>query len=186
VKGGVVRGMYRAYTILFCRLVYQRQPNPVWGYSVRGVYPLLMSHDSVHLDQVEDFIWHKHVPSKISIFVWRLFHDRFPTKANLVARNIISLDAHFCVFGCGGVKSTHHLFFSCITFGSFWSLVRSWIGVLLANCNNFLLILFNLFRGRWIVCATLLFTAYLAPLCLCGMNAIIDYSKIKRITYLGC
>jgi hypothetical protein len=29
VKGGVVRGMYRAYTILFCRLVYQRQPNPV-------------------------------------------------------------------------------------------------------------------------------------------------------------
>jgi hypothetical protein len=79
-------------------------------------------------EAAEDLLWHKHVPLKVSIFVWRLLRDRLPTKINLVNRSIISSEDHFCTSGCGGVESTQHLFLSCITFGSLWALVQSWIG----------------------------------------------------------
>jgi hypothetical protein len=65
---------------------------------------------------------------KVSIFAWCLLRDRLLTKANLVARGIISPEVHFCVSGCGGVESTQHLFLSCSAFSSLWALVRSWIG----------------------------------------------------------
>ncbi|GAU39488.1 hypothetical protein TSUD_279090 [Trifolium subterraneum] len=41
------------------------------------------------------------VPLKVSIFAWRLLRD---TKANLMARGIITPEDHFCVSGCGGVE----------------------------------------------------------------------------------
>ncbi|MCI29954.1 hypothetical protein A2U01_0051163, partial [Trifolium medium] len=53
---------------------------------------------------------------------------RLPTKENLVTRGILPSAAHYCVSGCGGVESTQHLFLSCSTFGSLWSLVSSLIG----------------------------------------------------------
>jgi hypothetical protein len=65
---------------------------------------------------------------KVFILVWCLLRDRLPTKTNLVARGIISLEVHFCVSGCGGIESARHLFLSCSTFCSLWALVRSWIG----------------------------------------------------------
>jgi hypothetical protein len=67
-------------------------------------------------------------PLKVFIFAWRLLRDRLPTKANLVAQGIISLNAHYFVSGCGDVESTQHLFISCSFFGSMWPLVWSWIG----------------------------------------------------------
>ncbi|MCI30393.1 70 kDa peptidyl-prolyl isomerase, partial [Trifolium medium] len=106
----------------------QWQSDPATGYSVRGAYQLLTSQDSIILNEAEDLIWHKQVPLKVSIFAWRLLRDRLPTKANLVTRGIISMEAHFCVAGCGGIESAQHLFFTCGTFGSLWSSVRSWIG----------------------------------------------------------
>ncbi|MCI46876.1 glutamate-gated kainate-type ion channel receptor subunit GluR5, partial [Trifolium medium] len=65
----------------------------------------------------------------VSIFAWRLLRDRLPTKANLVIRGILSSETHFCESGCGAVESTQHLFLSCSTFGSLWTLVRSWIAL---------------------------------------------------------
>ena len=76
----------------------------------------------------EDLVWHRQVPLKVSIFAWRLLRDRLPTKSNLVARGIISPEAHFCVSGCGGIETAQHIFLSCSTFASLWGLVRSWIG----------------------------------------------------------
>jgi hypothetical protein len=72
---------------------------------------------------------------KASIFAWRLLRDRLPTKTNLVARGIISLEAHVCVSSCGGIESAQHLFLSCITFGSLWALVRFWIGFSAADTH---------------------------------------------------
>jgi len=54
------------------------------GYFVRGVYQLLAFQESYTLNAVADLIWHNHVSLKVFIFVWRLFRDRLPTKANLV------------------------------------------------------------------------------------------------------
>ncbi|KAK2436694.1 hypothetical protein QL285_021667 [Trifolium repens] len=107
---------------------WQWQPDPDIGYTVRGAYHLLTSQDSVPLDAVATLVWHHHVPLKVSIFAWRLLRDRLPTKANLVTRGILHIAAHTCVSGCGEVESAHHLFLSCSTFGSVWTLVHSWIG----------------------------------------------------------
>ncbi|GAU41062.1 hypothetical protein TSUD_284320 [Trifolium subterraneum] len=79
------------------------------------------------MDDADKLIWHPQVPLKVSIFTWRLLRDRLPTKTNLVTRDILSPAAHFCVSSCGAADSAHHLFISCNTFGSLWTLVCSWI-----------------------------------------------------------
>ncbi|KAK2421560.1 hypothetical protein QL285_032176 [Trifolium repens] len=98
------------------------------GYSVRDTYQVLTSQDSITLGAVENFLWHRQVPLKVSIFAWRLLRDRLPTKTNLVSRGILAPDLHYCVRGCGGIKTHQHLFLSYSIFGSLWGLVRSLIG----------------------------------------------------------
>ncbi|MCI00433.1 cysteine-rich receptor-like protein kinase, partial [Trifolium medium] len=80
------------------------------GYSVRGAYALLTTADATTPAVASDLIWHKHVPLKVSVLAWRLLRNRLPTKDNLVARNIISHDACFCVNGCGTLETANHLF----------------------------------------------------------------------------
>ncbi|GAU27943.1 hypothetical protein TSUD_146580 [Trifolium subterraneum] len=109
--------------------VWQWRPDPIQGYSVRGVYQLLTSHPLVGEDVFDDLIWHRHVPLKVSILAWRLLCDRLPTRVNLASRGIITLDVQSCVAGCADIESAQHLFISCGTFGSLWSSVRSWLGV---------------------------------------------------------
>ncbi|MCI36547.1 O-acyltransferase WSD1, partial [Trifolium medium] len=48
--------------------LWQWQPDPVNGYSVRGAYQILTSHQLDPLDTVEDLIWHNQVPLNVSIF----------------------------------------------------------------------------------------------------------------------
>ncbi|KAK2447954.1 hypothetical protein QL285_007262 [Trifolium repens] len=130
--GGVVDGVSYFTSSFHYAGTYPKcvagQSDPDAGYSVCGAYQLLTSQDSFPLGEVADLVWHRLVPLNVSILVWRLLHDRLPTKTNLVARGIISLEAHFCVSGCGSIESAQHLFLSCNTFGSLWALVRSWIG----------------------------------------------------------
>ncbi|MCH91106.1 70 kDa peptidyl-prolyl isomerase, partial [Trifolium medium] len=99
---------------------WQWRLDHVRGFSVRGAYQLLTTHPIGPVAAVEDLIWHKHVPLKVSIFAWRLLRDRLPTKINL-ARGIITPEAQFCVTGCEGVESAQHLFLSCSIFGFLWS-----------------------------------------------------------------
>jgi hypothetical protein len=102
----------------------------VQGDSVRGPYQLLTSLQSTPLKTGEDLLWHRQVPLKMSMFAWRLLRDRLPTKVNLAAQGIITLEAHSCVSGCSITESSQHLFISCRFFGSLWPLVRSWIDFL--------------------------------------------------------
>jgi hypothetical protein len=95
------------------------------------------------LGEAEDLVWHKQVRLKVYIFAWRLIRDRLPTKTKSVARCIISLEAHFCVVGCGDIESAQHLFLSCSIFGPIWPLVRSWIGFWQLMPTFFLTTLFN-------------------------------------------
>ncbi|GAU37509.1 hypothetical protein TSUD_275610 [Trifolium subterraneum] len=115
---------------------WQWQPDLDKGNSVRSSYHLLTAQDSVTIHTADSLIWHSQVPLKVSIFVWRLLGDRLPTKANLVTRGILSSEAHFYVSECGVVESTQHLFLSCTTFGSLWSLVSSWIGSSLVDAHT--------------------------------------------------
>ncbi|GAU18937.1 hypothetical protein TSUD_229270 [Trifolium subterraneum] len=108
---------------------WQRQPDPVIGYTVQGAYQLLTAQDSATMADAENLIWHPQVPLKVSIFAWRLHRDRLPKKANLVVRDVLSTAADSCVFGCGAAESAHHIFLSCSISGSIWPLVRSWIDI---------------------------------------------------------
>ncbi|KAK2403415.1 hypothetical protein QL285_052853 [Trifolium repens] len=115
---------------------WQWRPDPVSGYSVRDAYQLLTSQEAVTLGEADDLLWHKHVPLKVSIFVWRLLRDRLLTKTNLVTRGVLSPDLDTCVTGCGGAESAQHLFLTCGTFGSLWPLVRAWIGFSSADARS--------------------------------------------------
>ncbi|MCI08753.1 70 kDa peptidyl-prolyl isomerase [Trifolium medium] len=109
----------------------------VGGYTVKGVYNVLTTMDSPSVDATTDLIWHKQVPLKVSILAWRLLRNRLPTKENLATRHIISHDTQFCVAGCGGLETAHHLFLSCPIFAPLWCLVRSWISISLADPELF-------------------------------------------------
>jgi hypothetical protein len=85
--------------------------DPIHGYSVRGAYRFLTtSGELADRSQVID-IWHKHIPSKVSVFVWRLLRNILPTKDNLVRRSVLSHTDAVCVSGCGSSETTTHLFF---------------------------------------------------------------------------
>jgi len=71
-------------------------------------------------DELIDVVWHKNVPLKVSICVWRLLRNRWPTKDNLVRRGIIPIDAQLCVSGCGNNETTDHLLIHCAIFGVLW------------------------------------------------------------------
>ncbi|GAU20543.1 hypothetical protein TSUD_131010 [Trifolium subterraneum] len=122
------------------------------------------------------------VPLKVSIFAWRLLRDRLHTKANLVTRGILSPEVHFCTAGCGEIESAHDLFISCSTFGSLWTLVRSWIPFL------FVIILFGLHLQRVDLGHNVPFCNSFGLLAfgLFGHKEITDYSEVQQTTLSSC
>jgi hypothetical protein len=76
-----------------------------------------------------DDVWHKHIPSKVSLLVWRLLRNHIPTKDNLEHRGVLSSANTSCVFGCGSSESVEHLFLHCTLAGNLWDLVCNWLGI---------------------------------------------------------
>jgi hypothetical protein len=87
--------------------------------------------EQIHDDNVADVpsFWHKDVPLKVELFVWRLFSDRLPTKNNLHRQNVLDFEAQTRVDGCGIVETSNHLFLRCTLFGSVWNFISQWLGV---------------------------------------------------------
>ena len=116
--------------------------DPVFGYTVKGVYQLFTSVDEPPASDILDNVWHKHVPLKVSLFAWRLLRNRLPTKDNLVRRHVLQHDATQCVKGCSGQESASHLFLHCATFGNLWVSVSQWLHVSFVApevlCDHFL------------------------------------------------
>jgi len=73
-------------------------------------------------------VWHKLVPTKVSLFAWRLLKDRIPTRSNLVRRHVIQPNENLCLGGCGCIETADHLFIGCDLFGSVWFVICHWIG----------------------------------------------------------
>ena len=113
--------------IICSKLVLKLLFNFLRGYSNCGVYDMFTTQEHQPVCSIFDFIWHKHVSLKVSIFAWRLLRDRLPTKANLAKRGIITTIDRFCVAGCGHEDDVQHLFLSYSTFGTLWQQMRSWI-----------------------------------------------------------
>jgi len=116
--------------------VWQWRPNVGDGYTVCGVYQMLMRQEMHDHDNMLDAVWHKSVPLKVSICVWRLFRNRWPTKDNLWRRGVIFLDSQLCVSGCWQNETAAHLIIHCPTFASLWQSVKKWIGVYYVDPQN--------------------------------------------------
>jgi hypothetical protein len=103
--------------------------DPVHGYSVREAYRFITS-SGVQVDRsLVDDVWHKLIPSKVSLFVWRLLRNRIPTKDNLLRRRVLHSNETTCVSGCGNTETVSHLFLGCPIFGSLWYHVWQWLGI---------------------------------------------------------
>ncbi|GAU31770.1 hypothetical protein TSUD_22160 [Trifolium subterraneum] len=105
----------------------------VWEEEMLGECQTLLLNVSLQAYSPDKWLWQPGlddgytVPLKVSILAWRLLRDRLPTKVNLSTRCIIPVADHYCVSDCGEAETTQHLFLSCSTFGSLWSLLSSWI-----------------------------------------------------------
>jgi len=109
--------------------VWLWRPNVKDGSPVCGVYQMLMRQDMHNQDVVSEAPWHKNVPLKVSICVWRLLRIRWPTKDNLVCRGVITSDSQLCVIGCGQNETIDHLIIHSPVFGNLWQQIKAWIGV---------------------------------------------------------
>lgn len=76
-----------------------------------------------------DDVWHKHVPAKVSLLVWRLLRNRLPTKDDLVHRGILYSNVTTCVEGCTSTKLATNIFLHCKFSGKLWYYVLNWLGI---------------------------------------------------------
>jgi len=97
--------------------------DPTYGYSVLGTYRYLTTFAEPMPVGAYNNVWHKLVPSKVSLFAWWLLQDRIPTRSNLVSRHVILPDDNLCVDGCGDMETADHLFIGCNLFESVWYLI---------------------------------------------------------------
>jgi len=91
-------------------------PDPGVGYTVTRAYRILTSGTpliNIATLVSADLIWTKDIPLKVSVFAWRLFRNRLPTKANLFRRGVILDEAQLCVNGCGSIESWVNIFLLC-------------------------------------------------------------------------
>jgi len=103
--------------------------DPIHGYTVRGTYHFLTtSGTGVDRSRVDD-VWHRSIPSKVSLFVWRLLRDRLPTKNNLARRRVLQPTDTACSAGCGESETAFHLFLGCDIYSSLWLLVLHWLSI---------------------------------------------------------
>lgn len=111
--------------------------DPVHGYTVREAYRFITHPGNNDDRSIVDDVWHKQIPLKVSLLVWRLFRSRLPTKDNLLRRNIISSEDVMCaVAGCATTESSQHLFLQCDTSRQLWYNVLKWLGISLAMPLN--------------------------------------------------
>jgi len=73
--------------------------DPIHDYSVCETYCFLTSVDEPVADGENNNVWHKLVPSKVSLFAWRLLQDRIPTRSNLVMRHVLQPNDNFVLEG---------------------------------------------------------------------------------------
>lgn len=114
-------------------------PDLLTGYIVRGAYRILTDGTPLNpcgLLVSDDILWRKDVPIKVFIFVWRLFGNRLPTKANLFRRGIIHFEDQMCAGGCGMQETNDHLYLNCGFFDQVWKMVQKWLGAYTTLSSN--------------------------------------------------
>jgi hypothetical protein len=103
--------------------------DPIHGYTVRGAYHFITTRGDMVDRSLIDDVWHKHVPTKVSLLVWRILRNCIPTKDNLVVRGVIPSTDMSCAIGCDSIEWVTHLFLQCTLSVDLWTLVWNWLGI---------------------------------------------------------
>jgi len=69
-------------------------------------------------------VWHRYIPTKVSLLVRRLLRNRLPTKDNLLRRRVVQAEDTVSAYGCGESESANHLFLECDVPNTVWLQVR--------------------------------------------------------------
>ena len=88
--------------------------DPIHGYSVWEAYHFLTTYGEPEEGNLAVNIWHKYIPSKVILFLWRLLRDRLPTKDNLVRRR---------VWQVAGLRKRHNIFFLDVIYSALLGLM---------------------------------------------------------------
>jgi len=80
-------------------------------------------------------IWKLKIPTKSTVFAWRLIRDRLPTKTNLRRRQVMVHDM-LCPFCKNNEKGAAHLFFNCTKTLPLWWESMSWANLKTAMPQN--------------------------------------------------
>jgi hypothetical protein len=103
-------------------------------FTVHSAYLALSKHqykplDNPSLEATFKKLWLNNVPSKVSIFGWRLLLEKLPTKEALFKKGIITNNfERSCVFCVNEVEDIHHVLFNCNVSRQVWSRIfRGWV-----------------------------------------------------------
>ncbi|KAH1238357.1 putative ribonuclease H protein [Glycine soja] len=114
----------------------QKGDQWVWKANPSGQYTPKSAYDMVwgktyeqQQDGVFQQLWKLKLPSKITMFAWRLIKDRLSTRTNLQRRQI-QVGESTCPFCREVEESTGHLFFHCGKIMPVWWESLSWVGML--------------------------------------------------------
>jgi hypothetical protein len=110
-------------------------PHTTGLFSVKSTYISLLNRlemDALDSDTTLALkkLWSTNMPSKASIFGWRMMLDKLPTKEALFSKGIIT--SHFercCVFCSIEVEDTMHVFLNCHMISQVWDCIFNWMGV---------------------------------------------------------
>jgi hypothetical protein len=109
-------------------------PHGAGMFSVQSAYSSLqdifsleaLEHNMVHALKK---LWVTKVPSKASIFGWRLLLAKLPTKVALFDKGIITTNLEKCCVFCSGVEEDiQHVFFNCNVILQLWDAIFNWLG----------------------------------------------------------
>ncbi|GAU50582.1 hypothetical protein TSUD_283130 [Trifolium subterraneum] len=95
------------------------KPHAAGFFTVKTTYAALQNATGVRdveLDTVKALksLWSNNVPSKVSVFGWRLLLTRLPTREALYTKGVITnLHETSCVFCNTEMEDVHHIFFKC-------------------------------------------------------------------------
>ncbi|CAJ2656345.1 unnamed protein product [Trifolium pratense] len=115
--------------------------NRRWGLTQSGIFSVNLTYEFLHSREVvvaidENVVkalqqlWLNDVPSKVSIFGWRLLLSRLPTRMAL-ARKSILVNPHelCCIFCFEEQEELSHVLFNCSFSQKLWKRIFKWMNV---------------------------------------------------------
>ncbi|KAL8544462.1 hypothetical protein ACS0TY_004859 [Phlomoides rotata] len=74
-------------------------------------------------------LWGCHAPRRYQVIIWKLLHERMPTRDKLKLIGVIpETEVARCSWGCSAEEDVYHLFFTCQVVWQIWQKIYVWLG----------------------------------------------------------